>query len=128
MWEENELSNVEFIPEPTDYRILSAADTATIGHQEGWRGEVLGWSPRPVPVVSRPRRTGQRVINVGIFLILIMVLWAIWRSQLLFIEIPPAKSEWAFEDSGVRDLQSMGYTGEGIRVCMVDTGIEVSHP
>ena len=128
MWEENELSNVEFIPEPTDYRILSAADTATIGHQEGWRGEVLGWSPRPVPVVSRPRRTGQRVINVGIFLILIMVLWAIWRSQLLFIEIPPAKSEWAFEDSGVRDLQSMGYTGEGIRVCMVDTGIDVSHP
>ena len=128
MWEENELSNVEFIPEPTDYRILSAADTATIGHQEGWRGEVLGWSPRPVPVVSRPRRTGQRVINVGILLILIMVLWAIWRSQLLFIEIPPAKSEWAFEDSGVRDLQSMGYTGEGIRVCMVDTGIDVSHP
>lgn len=128
MWEENELSNVEFIPEPTDYRILSAADTATIGHQEGWRGEVLGWSPRPVPVVSRPRRTGQRVINVGIFLILIMVLWAIWRSQLLFIEIPPAKSEWAFEDSGVRDLQSMGYTGEGIRVCMVDTGIDLSHP
>ena len=128
MWEENELSNVEFIPEPTDHRILSAADTATIGHQEGWRGEVLGWSPRPVPVVSRPRRTGQRVINVGIFLILIMVLWAIWRSQLLFIEIPPAKSEWAFEDSGVRDLQSMGYTGEGIRVCMVDTGIDVSHP
>ena len=128
MWEENELSNVEFIPEPTDYRILSAADTATIGHQEGWRGEVLGWSPRPVPVVSRPRRTGQRVINVGILLILIMVLWAIWRSQLLFIEIPPAKSEWAFEDSGVRDLQSMGYTGEGVRVCMVDTGIDVSHP
>ena len=54
-------------------------------------------------------------------------MWAVWRSQLLFIEIPPAKSEWAFEDSGARDLQSMGYTGDGISVCMVDTGIDPSH-
>ena len=44
MWEEKELGNIEFIPEPSDYRILSAADSATIGHQEGWRGEVLGLS------------------------------------------------------------------------------------
>ena len=128
MWEEDELRKVEFIPEPSDYRIVSAADSATIGHQEGWRGEVLGWAPTPVPVISRPRRTGQRVVNTGIFLILILVLWAIWRSQLLFIEIPPPTSEWAFEDSGARDLQELGYSGEGVRVCMVDTGIENTHP
>ena len=47
MWEEDELRKVEFIPEPSDYRIVSAADSATIGHQEGWRGEVLGWAPTP---------------------------------------------------------------------------------
>ena len=52
MWDENELNNVEFIPEPSDYRIVSAADSATIGHQEAWRSEVLGWAPTPVPVVS----------------------------------------------------------------------------
>ena len=46
---------------------------------------------------------------------------------MLFIEIPPQKSEWAFEDSGARDLQSLGYTGDGIRVCMVDTGIDITH-
>ena len=91
-------------------------------------GEVLGWAPTPVPVISRPRRTGQRIVNTGIFLILILVLWAIWRSQLLFIEIPPPTSEWAFEDSGARDLQELGYSGEGVRVCMVDTGIENTHP
>ena len=128
MWEEDELRKVEFIPEPSDYRIVSAADSATIGHQEGWRGEVLGWAPTPVPVISRPRRTGQRVVNTGIFLILILVLWAIWRSQLLFIEIPPPTSEWAFEDSGARELQELGYSGEGVRGCMVDTGIENTHP
>ena len=61
MWEEKEFNNVEFIPEPTDNRIVSAADSATVGHQEGWRGEVMGWAPVPVPVVSRPRRTTQRV-------------------------------------------------------------------
>ena len=127
MWDESELNNVEFIPEPSDYRIVSAADSATIGHQEAWRSEVLGWAPTPVPVVSRPRRTGQRIVNAGFFLVLIMIMWAIWRSQLLFIEIPPQKSEWAFEDSGARDLQSLGYTGDGIRVCMVDTGIDITH-
>ena len=128
MWEDNEFKNVEFIPEPSDYRIVSAADSATVGHQEGWRGEVLGWAPTPVPVISRPRRNKQRIANIGIFMILILVFWAIWRSQLLFLEIPPPKSEWAFEDSGVRDLQSLGYSGDGIRVCMVDTGIDSSHP
>ena len=127
MWEERELGNVEFIPEPTDYRILSAADSATIGHQEGWRSEVLGWAPTPVPVVSRPKRLRQRLISTGFFLVLILIMWAVWRSQLLFIEIPPPKSEWAFEDSGARELQSLGYTGDGIRVCMVDTGIDPSH-
>lgn len=127
MWEERELGDVEFIPEPSDYRILSAADSATIGHQEGWRSEVLGWAPTPVPVVSRPKRLRQRLISTGFFLVLILIMWAVWRSQLLFIEIPPPKSEWAFEDSGARELQSLGYTGDGIRVCMVDTGIDPSH-
>ena len=128
MWEEKEFNNVEFIPEPTDNRIVSAADSATVGHQEGWRSEVIGWAPMPVPVMPRRRRATQRIANVGILLILILVFWAIWRSQLLFIEIPPPTSEWAFEDSGARDLQSSGYTGDGIRVCMVDTGIDLTHP
>ena len=127
MWEEKELGSVEFIPEPSDYRILSAADSETIGHQEGWRSEVLGWAPTPVPVVSRPKRLRQRLVSTGFFLVLILIMWAVWRSQLLFIEIPPPKSEWAFEDSGARELQSLGYTGDGIRVCMVDTGIDPSH-
>ncbi|RJV01715.1 MAG: hypothetical protein DWC06_02105 [Candidatus Poseidoniales archaeon] len=128
MWDENELNGVDFIPEPSDSRILSAADTTTRGHQDGWRSEVIGWNPHPVPVVSRPRRNAQRVANVGIFMLIVLILWAIWRTQLLIIEIPPPTSEWAYEDSGVRDLQDMGYTGEGVRLCMVDTGIDVSHP
>ena len=116
MWDDNELSNVEFIPEPSDSRILSAADSSTVGHQDGWRSEVIGWNPAPVPIISSPRRNGKRIANIGILLIILLILWAIWRSQILFIEFPPPTSEWAYEDSGVRDLQDLGYTVACVRV------------
>ncbi|HIF46695.1 MAG TPA: hypothetical protein EYQ73_07905 [Candidatus Poseidoniales archaeon] len=128
MWDERQLDGMEFIPEPTDSRIVSAADPTTVGHQEGWRGEVMGWSPEPIRVVPRRSTSGKNILNVGIMLLLVLVMWSIWRSQFLFIEVPPQQSEWAFEDSGVRSLQSLGLSGDGIRVCMVDTGIDTSHP
>ena len=128
MWDEKELSGVEFIPEPSDSRIVSAADPSTIGHQDGWRSEVVGWAPDPIVVLPRRSRDTQRiVVNTGVMLIVLLILWALWNSQFV-LEIPPQKSEWAYEDSGVRQLQDSGLTGEGIRVCMVDTGIELSHP
>ena len=37
-------------------------------------------------------------------------------------------SEWAYEDTGIRDLQSSGTLGEGVKVCIVDTGIDSNHP
>ena len=128
MWDNDELNGLEFIPEPSDPRILSAVDSSTIGHQEGWRGEVIGWDPTPVRVISRPSSKSRKIANTGILLIVIMVIWVIWRSQVLFIEIPPERSEWAFEDTGARDLQDAGLSGNGVRVCMVDTGIDISHP
>ena len=51
MWEGDELSGVDFIPEPSDSRILSAVDSSTTGHQDAWRGEVIGWAPEPVRVI-----------------------------------------------------------------------------
>ncbi len=127
MWEDKELDGVDFIPEPTDYRILSAADSSTRGHQDSWRSEVIGWNPQPVPVMSKPRRTIRKFANASIFVLTIILVWGVWKTQLLTIEIPPPTSEWAFEDSGARQLQDMGYTGEGVRLCMVDTGIDITH-
>ncbi|MDP6870314.1 MAG: S8 family serine peptidase [Candidatus Poseidoniaceae archaeon] len=128
MWEEKELESVEFIPEPTDSRIVSAADPNTVGHQESWRSEVLGWAPEPVPVIPRRDLTSQRIVNVGVFLIVLLILWGAWRSQYLISDLPPPTSEWAFEDSGIRDLQELGFDGTGVRLCMVDTGIDAEHP
>ena len=128
MWDERELSGVEFIPEPSDSRIVSAADPSTVGHQDGWRGEVLGWSPEPVRVLPRRSRLKNRLVNTGIFAIMIVIIFALYQSQNLIIEIPPKTSEWAFEDTGARDLESQGLTGEGVSVCMVDTGVDITHP
>ena len=101
MWEDKELDGVDFIPEPTDYRILSAADSSTRGHQDSWRSEVIGWNPQPVPVMSKPRRTIRKFANASIFVLTIILVWGIWKTQLLTIEIPPPTSEWAFEDSAL---------------------------
>ena len=93
MWEERELEGIEFIPEPSDSRILSAADSTTIGHQEGWRAEVLGWAPDPVHVIPRRSRASQRIANVGIMLLMLLVVWGMWNSQFLYLEVPPSTSE-----------------------------------
>ena len=52
----------------------------------------------------------------------------VWNSGLLFLELPPPTSEWAIEQSEFDDFSQLGFTGEGVRVCMVDTGIDLSHP
>jgi subtilisin family serine protease len=54
------------------------------------------------------------------------MLW-VWQSGYMFIDIPPPKSEWAIEQAGFNDDVLDGLTGKGVRVCIVDTGIDISH-
>ena len=37
-------------------------------------------------------------------------------------------SEWAYEDTGIRQLQKEGFLGQGVHVCIIDTGIDMEHP
>jgi serine protease AprX len=39
-----------------------------------------------------------------------------------------ARSDWAFAMTGARDLNARGFTGSGITVCLVDSGIDMLHP
>src|SRR5881296_151193 len=39
-----------------------------------------------------------------------------------------ARSDWAFAMTGARDLNARGLTGNGITVCLVDSGIDILHP
>jgi len=87
----------------------------------------MGWAPVvPDSISFRPRRIFSLASGFAIALFMgITVL--LWQSDLLLLQLPPATSEWAFEDSEIRDLQQDGLTGEGVRVCMVDTGLSLSH-
>ena len=38
------------------------------------------------------------------------------------------RTEWAFEDTQIKDLNDAGYDGDGVIIGIVDTGINASHP
>ena len=124
----SDLDNFELLPEPEDSRILSAIDPSAVGFQDGWRAEVTGWAPYEATPVPRIRRKRFLATNGAFFAILVIVLLVVWNSGLLFIELSPPKSEWAMEQSQFDEFSGTGLSGEGVRVCMVDTGIDLSHP
>ncbi len=122
-----ELRGVELLPEPGEPKILSAVDPSTSGHEGQWRAEVTGWAPIvPETMPYRPRRVFSLAsgLVVALFMGIIVVLW---QTDLLLLQLPPQTSEWAFEESEIRELQEGGLSGEGVRVCMVDTGVSLTH-
>ena len=121
------LRDVEYLPEPSDRRILSAVDPAAIGFQDQWRAETMGWAPLPVEPVMRYNRQRFSISGVVLFALLISISVLMWQNQWLVVDLPTPKSEWAFEDTSIRGVQDAGLTGEGVRVCMVDTGIDGTH-
>lgn len=122
-----ELRGVELLPEPGEPKILSAVDPSTSGHEGQWRAEVTGWAPVvPDTLPYRPRRLFS--LASGVIMALFMgIIVVLWQSDLLLLQLPPATSEWAFEESEIRELQDTGLSGEGVRVCMVDTGVSLTH-
>ena len=122
------LDSVELLPEPDDSRILSAIDPSAVGFQDDWRAEVTGWAPAMPMPIKRVRGRKFIVTNGILFAIFaVLILW-IWQSGYLIVDLPPAKSEWAAEQAGFSDDSLDGLTGEGVKVCIVDTGIDLSNP
>ncbi len=121
------LENIELLPEPEDNRILSAIDPSAVGFQDEWRSEVTGWAPTIAKPIHRVKTKRFLLTNLVLFAIFASIMLWVWQSGYMFIEIPPPKSEWAFEEAGLDDQILDGLTGEGVRVCIVDTGIDMSH-
>ena len=122
-----ELRGVELLPEPGEPKILSAVDPSTGEHESQWRAEVTGWAPvvpNTIPYRSRRFSSLASGFILAIFLGGIVLLW---QSNLLLLQLPPPTSEWAFEDTDIRTLQGEGLTGDGVKVCMVDTGVSLTH-
>ena len=118
---------VELMPEPGDRAILTAVDKEA----EGYPGEAYGLSDLEARDLRRPMTSISTfvwpygAVGGAATMIVMMLLWPM--IQPLLIPYLPA-SDWAYESSGVRDLANEGLDGSGIKVCIVDTGIDASHP
>ena len=121
------LRDVEYLPEPSDRRIVSAVDPTVVGFQDGWRSEVMGWAPVQVQPVVRSRRRPTSLLGLVAFALFVSLSLIMWQNQWLVVELPLPDSEWAYDSTGIRALQEEGYSGEDVRLCMVDTGIDTSH-
>lgn len=125
------LGHLDFIPEPNDPRILSAADPLLRGHQEGFRSYVTGWEPEAPPqspLTVKKAFTGP--LPFGAILIIAIGLSSWWGLGAFFevekLQYPD--SEWAYEQSGIRTLQQgKGLDGRGVNICIVDTGVDLNH-
>ena len=121
------IENLELMPEPEDRRLLTAVDPAAPGYPGSHYGlsdeeaRELRWPFGPLKEFFWP--WGLASFAVGTVLLLIT-----WSSIQPFLVSYLPDSEWAYESSGIRQLQQEGYFGDGVHVCIVDTGIDINHP
>jgi subtilisin family serine protease len=52
----------------------------------------------------------------------------IWPHINAYLSPILPETEWAYETTGIRELQDAGLDGSGVHVCIVDTGIDTAHP
>ncbi len=118
---------MELMPEPEEPSLLTAVDLDAPGYPGDAYGvsdeeaRELRWPFGPMVRLLWPWGAVGFSATVAAFILLYPSI-----APLLGEVLPD--SEWAYEDSGIRALQENGNFGEGTRVCIVDTGIDISHP
>ena len=121
------LEDLDLLPEPDDHRILTAIDQSAPGYSGADYGltdqeaRELRWPIGPMKKILWPN--GALIFSVST--VILIATWP-WISALLIPILPD--SEWAYEDTGIRQLQNEGYLGQGVHVCIIDTGIDMEHP
>ena len=121
------LEDLDLLPEPEDHRILTAIDQSAPGYSGADYGltdqeaRELRWPIGPMKKILWPN--GAFIFSVST--VILIATWP-WISALLIPILPD--SEWAYEDTGIRQLQKEGFLGQGVHVCIIDTGIDMEHP
>ena len=122
-----DFSHLELMPEPEDPSLLTAVDSDA----PGYPGKAYGITDQEARELRWPVGPIVRFLwpwgAVGFSAVITSFILFYPSIAPLLQEVLP-DSEWAYEDSGIRDLQSSGTLGEGVKVCIVDTGIDANHP
>ena len=115
------------MPEPEDSRILTAVDPQAPGYPGSDYGlsdqeaRELRWPLGPMKEFLWP----WGAVSFAIGTVLLLISWPFIQAY-LWPYLPD--SEWAYESTGIRELQSQGHFGSGVHVCIVDTGVDIDHP
>lgn len=88
------------------------------GETEEGRGVDL---PEPAPSEGARRGAKLKLVAIVIAILLVgVIIWQVWFAV-------PDRSDWAYEMTQLNEANDRGHTGEGIRVGIVDTGINPDH-
>jgi len=121
------IEHLELMPEPDEPSLLTTVDSDA----PGYPGQAYGISDeeaREMRWPAGPIMTALWPWGAIVFSLTIVFLLLTWSLIAPFLGLVLPDSEWAYEDTGIRELQSSGSFGSGVSVCIVDTGIDISHP
>jgi subtilisin family serine protease len=66
------------------------------------------------------------IVSLIVIIILLVAIWYIYPS--LFQSVPPKRTEWAYSEIQIKEMNNDGLFGEGATVAIIDTGIDLNHP
>jgi subtilisin family serine protease len=124
-----ELEHLELIPEPNEPRILTAVDPETLHDPDDeYRTLTTGWPTQRLALLHVSNRR-VRPSGLLLFLTMAIVAWILLQPIYTILDdVQSPDSEWAYQNAGIRQAQQLGLTGKGVKVCIVDTGVNLNHP
>ena len=121
------MDNLELLPEPEEPRMLTTIDSDA----PGYPGEAYGISDEEARELRWPASPLREILwpwGAITFAFGVVFMLLIWPHINAYLSPVLPETEWAYETTGIRDLQDSGLDGSGVHVCMVDTGIDATHP
>ena len=121
------MDNLELLPEPEEPRMLTTIDPDA----PGYPGEAYGISDEEARELRWPASPLREILwpwGAITFAFGVVFMLLIWPHINAYLSPILPETEWAYETTGIRELQDSGLDGSGVHVCMVDTGIDTAHP
>ena len=119
--------NLELLPEPEEPRMLTTIDPDA----PGYPGEAYGISDEEARELRWPASPLREILwpwGAITFAFGVVFMLLIWPHINAYLSPILPETEWAYETTGIRELQDAGLDGSGVHVCIVDTGIDATHP